>query len=159
MPVTNDFITRAWCALVFRRHTGIPRVNGKSVLIGDGIEVAKSGRQMPGVKKLHQPSESNTRPEHIFGHSCQATACWPKPCPAYSPSRFDELREGDRAERRLEPHPKPGFLQNSMRTPMRNPRAPAGSSGLEAPDTVELPPTPPITPFVAAALMLIEGSL
>ena len=29
---------------------------------------------MPGVKKLHQQSESNTKPEYIFGHSCQAVA-------------------------------------------------------------------------------------
>jgi len=29
---------------------------------------------MPAVKKLHQQSESNTKPEYIFGHSCQAVA-------------------------------------------------------------------------------------
>jgi len=29
---------------------------------------------MPGVKKLHQESDSNTKPEYIFGHSCQAVA-------------------------------------------------------------------------------------
>jgi len=67
-------LTRAWCALVFRLHPGILRVNGRSVLIGDGIKAAKSGRKMPGVKKLHQESESNTKPEYIFGHSCQAIA-------------------------------------------------------------------------------------
>ena len=49
-------------------------MNGRSVLVGDGIKVAKSGRKMPGVKKLHQQSESNTKPEYIFGHSCQAIA-------------------------------------------------------------------------------------
>jgi hypothetical protein len=69
-----DKLTRAWCALVFRLHSGILRVNGRSVLVGDGIKVAKSGRKMPGVKKLHQQSESNTKPEYIFGHSCQAVA-------------------------------------------------------------------------------------
>lgn len=40
----------------------------------DGIKVAKSGKKMPGVKKLHQQSDSNTKPEYIFGHSCQAVA-------------------------------------------------------------------------------------
>jgi hypothetical protein len=69
-----DKLTRAWCALVFRLHPGILRVNGRSVLVGDGIKVAKSGRKMPGVKKLHQESESNTKPEYIFGHSCQKVA-------------------------------------------------------------------------------------
>src|SRR5258708_7710115 len=67
-------LTYAWCALVFRAHPGILRVNGRPVLAGDGIKVAKSGRKMPGVKKLHQQSESNSKPEYIFGHSCQAVA-------------------------------------------------------------------------------------
>jgi len=67
-------LTRAWCRLVFRVHPGVLRVNGRPVLVGDGIKVAKSGRKMPAVKKLHQPSESNTKPEYIFGHSCQAVA-------------------------------------------------------------------------------------
>lgn len=67
-------LTRAWLALVFRIHPGILRVNGRVVLVGDGLKVAKAGRKMPGVKKLHQESESNTKPEYIFGHSCQALA-------------------------------------------------------------------------------------
>jgi hypothetical protein len=67
-------LTRAWRGLVFRAHPGILRVNGRPVLVGDGIKVAKAGRKMPGVKKLHQQSESNTKPEYIFGHSCQAIA-------------------------------------------------------------------------------------
>jgi len=69
-----DKLTRLWCALVFRVHPGILRVDGRPVLVGDGIKVAKAGRKMPGVKKLHQQSESNTKPEYIFGHSCQAIA-------------------------------------------------------------------------------------
>ena len=67
-------LTHLWCDLVFRVHPGIVRVNGRPVLIGDGIKVAKAGRKMPAVKKLHQQSESNTKPEYIFGHSCQAIA-------------------------------------------------------------------------------------
>ena len=67
-------LTRAWCALVFRLDPGILRVNGRPVLVGDGIKVAKAGRKMPGVKKLHQQSESNNKAEYIFGHSCQAVA-------------------------------------------------------------------------------------
>ena len=67
-------LTRIWCALIFRLHPGIVCVNGRVVLVGDGLKVAKAGRKMPGVKKLHQESESNTKPEYIFGHSCQAIA-------------------------------------------------------------------------------------
>lgn len=69
-----DKLTRAWCALVFRLDPGILRVNGRPVLVGDGIKVAKAGRKMPAVKKLHQESESNNKAEYIFGHSCQAVA-------------------------------------------------------------------------------------
>ena len=67
-------LTRLWCDLVFRVHPGLLRVNGRPVLVGDGIKVAKAGRKMPAVKKLHQQSDSNTKPEYIFGHSCQAVA-------------------------------------------------------------------------------------
>lgn len=67
-------LTSAWRALVFRFHPAILRVNGMPVLAGDGIKVAKAGKKMPGVKKLHQQSESSTKPEYIFGHSCQAIA-------------------------------------------------------------------------------------
>lgn len=66
-------LTRLWRGLVFKQPS-ILRCNGKPVLVGDGIKVAKAGKKMPGVKKLHQQSESNTKPEYIFGHSCQAVA-------------------------------------------------------------------------------------
>ena len=67
-------LTGAWCALLFRLDPAILRVNGRPVLVGDGIKVAKAGRKMPAVKKLHQESESNNKAEYIFGHSCQAVA-------------------------------------------------------------------------------------
>jgi len=69
-----DQLTCAWCALVFRLDSVILRIHGRAVLVGDGIKVAKAGRKMPGVKKLHQESESNNKAEYIFGHSCQAVA-------------------------------------------------------------------------------------
>src|SRR5216684_1687129 len=74
-----DKLSRAWCALLFRLDPGILRVNGRPVLAGDGIKAAKAGRKMPGVKKLHQESDSNNKPEYIFGHSCQAVADAPGP--------------------------------------------------------------------------------
>ena len=48
------------------------RVNGRCVLVGDGIKAPKRGKKMPAVKLLHQQSESNTKPEYIMGHSMQA---------------------------------------------------------------------------------------
>lgn len=67
-------LTRNWVKTVFKVHADLLRINGRPVLVGDGIKVAKSGRKMPGVKLLHQESESNTKPEYIMGHSCQAIA-------------------------------------------------------------------------------------
>lgn len=54
--------------------TFLLRFNGRLVIVGDGIKVAKSGKKMPAVKRLHQESDSNTKPQYIFGHSCQAIA-------------------------------------------------------------------------------------
>ena len=73
-PALNlETLTRLWRGLVFKQP-GIMRFNGRPVLVGDGIKVAKSGKKMPAVQKLHQQSESNTKPKYIFGHSCQAVA-------------------------------------------------------------------------------------
>jgi hypothetical protein len=52
----------------------IARVNGRPVLLADGKKNAKEGKKMPGVKSLHQDSESNTKPSFIMGHSTQAVA-------------------------------------------------------------------------------------
>ena len=50
------------------------RVNGRCVLVGDGIKIPKCGRKMPAVKLLHQQSEANTKPEFITGHLLQAVS-------------------------------------------------------------------------------------
>lgn len=71
--INLDLLYTLWGNLVIQCCGGfLFRVNGRLVLLGDGIKVAKSGKKMPAVKKLHQESESNTKPEYIFGHSCQA---------------------------------------------------------------------------------------
>ena len=61
-----------WAALVTQTHPGVLRCRGRLVLVGDGLKVSKSGRKMPAVKRLHQESDSNTKPQYIMGHSCQA---------------------------------------------------------------------------------------
>lgn len=72
-PALNlEALTRLWAALVVKLHPGLVICNGRHVLVGDGIKVGKAGKKMPGVKRLHQESESNTKPEYILGHSCQA---------------------------------------------------------------------------------------
>ena len=67
-------LTRTWAALIVRAHPGMLRCNGRIVLVGDGIKVAKSGKKMPAVKKLHQASGDNSKPPYIMGHSCQAVS-------------------------------------------------------------------------------------
>jgi len=64
-------LTVLWSKLVLR-FPGILRVNGRLVMVGDGIKIPKAGKKMPGVKLLHQQSDSNTKPEYIMGHSFQA---------------------------------------------------------------------------------------
>jgi len=69
-----DQLTMLWTTLMLRLLPQTLRVNGRYVLVGDGIKIPKCGRKMPGVKLLHQQSESNTKPQYITGHSLQAVS-------------------------------------------------------------------------------------
>jgi hypothetical protein len=70
--VKLDRLAALWTKAVLRLFSRPVRVNGRLVLVGDGIKAPKRGRKMPAVKLLHQQSESNTKPEYIMGHSMQA---------------------------------------------------------------------------------------
>lgn len=67
-----DRLTRLWTQVTLRPFPQPLRVNGRYVLVGDGIKVPKCGKKMPGVKLLHQPSNASTKPTYIMGHSLQA---------------------------------------------------------------------------------------
>lgn len=67
-----DRLTRLWAHVALRLFPQPLRVNGRYVLVGDGIKVPKCGKKMPGVKLLHQPSNASTKPPYIMGHSLQA---------------------------------------------------------------------------------------
>jgi len=71
-----DLLAALWVRLLLSVLPAplVPKFNQRPILIGDGIKVAKSGRKMPAVKKLHQESANNTKPPFIYGHSCQAIA-------------------------------------------------------------------------------------
>ena len=69
-----DTLARTWVRVVLKVHPGVQRVNGRLVLLADGLKKSKAGRKMPAVRSLHQASESNTKPAYIIGHSCQALA-------------------------------------------------------------------------------------
>ena len=72
--VKLDRLTALWAQVVLRLFPSPVRVNGRLVLVGDGIKIPKRGKKMPAVKLLHQQSESNTKPEYIMGHSLQAVS-------------------------------------------------------------------------------------
>jgi len=66
-----DVLTTCWarlCLVLFRPF----EVGSRLVCLADGIKAPKEGKRMPGVKRLHQQSASNTKPEFIMGHSLQA---------------------------------------------------------------------------------------
>ena len=70
--VRLDELAALWPQVVSRALFSPLRVNGRRILVGDGIKVAKYGRKMPGVKSLHQQSEHKA--EFIMGHSLQAVS-------------------------------------------------------------------------------------
>jgi hypothetical protein len=72
--VQLDRLAALWTQVVLRLFPQPLRINGRCVVVGDGIKVPKRGHKMPAVKLLHQQSESNTKPEYIMGHSLQAVS-------------------------------------------------------------------------------------
>jgi hypothetical protein len=72
--VKLNALSATWVKVVLRVFPGLVRVNGRLVVVGDGIKVGKQGRKMPAVKRLHQESESNTKAQYIMGHSFQAVS-------------------------------------------------------------------------------------
>jgi len=67
-------LSALWPKVVLKLFPSPARVNGRLVLVGDGIKIPKCGKKMPAVKLLHQQSDSNTKPEYIMGHSLQAVS-------------------------------------------------------------------------------------
>ena len=62
----ND-LNALWTRVVLKLFPSPIRVNGRRVLVGDGIKAPKRGKKMPGVKLLHQQSESNKKPNTSWG--------------------------------------------------------------------------------------------
>ena len=68
-------LTRLWpqtLQRLGRRQWG--RINGRAVVLVDGLKRPKEGKKMPGVKSLHQESRCNAKASFIMGHSLQAVA-------------------------------------------------------------------------------------
>jgi len=75
-PALNrDRLTHLWrqsLLHLFRRR--LVRVNGRLVVLADGLKRPKEGRKLPAVKSLHQESRCNAKASFIRGHSLQAVA-------------------------------------------------------------------------------------
>jgi hypothetical protein len=72
--IDADRLAQLWTQLVLRFFTTAVWINNRLVLLCDGIKIPKAGRKMPGVKLIRQDSDSNTKPQYIMGHSCQAVS-------------------------------------------------------------------------------------
>ena len=66
-------LLQTWVTLVLRLFAPV-MVEGRMVLLADGMKAPKEGRKMPAVKSLHQESTNNSKPPYIMGHSFQAIA-------------------------------------------------------------------------------------
>jgi hypothetical protein len=64
-------LTALWARFCLDRFPPL-QVGDAIVCLADGIKVPKEGKKMPAVKKLHQESANNSKPEFIDGHSLQA---------------------------------------------------------------------------------------
>lgn len=71
--ISVDKLTELWVRLVLRIFQPLTH-DGAFVCVADGIKVAKEGRKMPAVKKLHQESGNNSKSPFIMGHSFQAVS-------------------------------------------------------------------------------------
>jgi hypothetical protein len=60
-------LTSAWCALVFRFHPAILRVNGMPVLAGDGIKVAKAGKKIKVAALLKETGQLQEALSPVYG--------------------------------------------------------------------------------------------
>ena len=65
-------ITTIWVKNIVFQAPDLVRVNGRNILLLDGVLAVKSGRRMPGVKTLHQSSASPNTPTFPLGHQFQA---------------------------------------------------------------------------------------
>lgn len=70
------FYSKAWCLAgvrkkwiqLVKKYAPLITVDGRYILLADGVKQPKEARRMPGVKKLHQESGNSSKSEYIHGH-------------------------------------------------------------------------------------------
>jgi hypothetical protein len=63
-----DSLREIWCSFLANDCNDAIEIDGRRVIIGDGVKQGKSGRKMAGVKRYCQSSESMAKPNMIWGH-------------------------------------------------------------------------------------------
>ena len=63
-----DNLRDLWGSFLATQCNDATEIDGRRVLIGDGVKQGKSGRKMSGVKRYKQSSESMAKPNMIWGH-------------------------------------------------------------------------------------------
>src|SRR5271170_1852531 len=72
--VKLDRLSALWAQAVLQLFPGLVSVNGRLVLVGDGIKAPKRGKKMPAVKLLHQRNPTPS-PSTSWGIPCRLSAC------------------------------------------------------------------------------------
>jgi hypothetical protein len=57
-----DKLTQIWRSIVLRQISLLLQINGRVILVGEGLKLPKCGKNMPAVKKLHQESGLSSKP-------------------------------------------------------------------------------------------------
>ncbi len=60
-------IQKKWWQIVLAKCPAIT-IDGRYLIAGDGIKIAKEAKKMPGVKRLHQDSDNSGKASYIYGH-------------------------------------------------------------------------------------------
>jgi len=69
--VQLDRLAALWTQVVLHLLPAPLRINGRRVLVGDGIKVPKCGKKMPAVKLLHQQSQRTPSPSTSWAIPCR----------------------------------------------------------------------------------------
>lgn len=73
--ISIHYLTLYWIKIIFFVLAPyLHRVNGNVVFIVDAIKIAKEGKKIPAVKKLHQESCNNFKAPFIMGHYIEVIA-------------------------------------------------------------------------------------
>ena len=60
-------IQQRWWQIVLS-YCPVITINGRCLIAGDGIKIAREAKKMPGVKRLHQESDNSGKAPYIYGH-------------------------------------------------------------------------------------------